>query len=237
VFLAGDAAHVMPPTGGFGGNTGVADAHDLAWKLAMVANGTAGAELLDTYDAERRPVASLTVEQAYTRYVLRVDPSLPRDDLAAPLDDASIELGAVYRSAAVLGPDEDDEALLVDPRLPGGRPGTRAPHLPVERDGISASVLDVLGDGFVLLAGPAGQAWCDATAVVGEDLGVPLTAHRVAPDAAVADPGSLFPETFGTGADGAVLVRPDGVIAWRATAAAEDPRAEVERAMRRLLFR
>jgi len=102
VLLAGDAAHVMPPTGGFGGNTGVADAHNLAWKLAMVLEGTAGSPLLDTYDVERRSVSSLSVEQAYTRYVLRVDPSLPRDDMAAPLDDASIELGPIYRSAAVL---------------------------------------------------------------------------------------------------------------------------------------
>src|SRR6185437_6397262 len=75
VFLAGDSAHAMPPTGGFGGNTGVADAHNLAWKLAFVTRGIAGRGLLDTYDAERRPHAALTVEQAYTRYALRVDPS------------------------------------------------------------------------------------------------------------------------------------------------------------------
>ena len=71
----------MPPTGGFGGNTGVADAHNLAWKVAMVHRGIAGPGLLDTYDMERRPIADLTVEQAYTRYALRVDPSLPKDDL------------------------------------------------------------------------------------------------------------------------------------------------------------
>jgi 2-polyprenyl-6-methoxyphenol hydroxylase-like FAD-dependent oxidoreductase len=237
VFLAGDAAHVMPPTGGFGGNTGVADAHDLAWKLALVANGTAGAELLDSYDPERRPVAALTVEQAYTRYVLRVDPSLQRDDLAAPLDDASIELGPVYRSSAVLGPAEDDGAQLVDPRLPGGRPGTRAPHLAVERDGRAGSVLDVFGEGFVLLAGPTGQLWCDAAASVADGLGVPLTAYRVSPDGDLADASAAFPEVFGTGAQGAVLVRPDGVIAWRATAAAQDARADIEQAMRQLLGR
>ena len=61
VFLAGDAAHVMPPTGGFGGNTGIGDAHNLAWKLAALVPGTAGAGLLDTYDAERRPVCDLVV--------------------------------------------------------------------------------------------------------------------------------------------------------------------------------
>src|SRR5215510_5873918 len=85
VFLAGDVAHVMPPTGGFGGNTGVADAYNLAWKLAFATQGVAGPGLLDTYGAERRPISALTVEQAYTRYALRVDPSLPRDDLMPPL--------------------------------------------------------------------------------------------------------------------------------------------------------
>jgi 2-polyprenyl-6-methoxyphenol hydroxylase-like FAD-dependent oxidoreductase len=236
VFLAGDAAHVMPPTGGFGGNTGVADAHNLTWKLAMVLQGTAGAALLDTYDAERRPVSSLTVEQAYTRYVLRVDPSLPKDDMAAPLDDASIELGPVHRSAAA--PDEDDDgALVVDPRGPGGRPGTRAPHLVVESDGVPGSILDTFGRGFVLLAGPGGQAWCDAAGQVAADLDVPLVAHRVAPDGSLVDRGRSFPEVYGTGDAGAVVVRPDGIVAWRTTATAENSRADLEEIMRRLLFR
>ena len=73
VFLAGDAAHVVPPNGGYGGNTGIQDAHNLAWKLAVVLAGTAGPELLQTYD-ERRPVGDLTVEQAYARYVTWVAP-------------------------------------------------------------------------------------------------------------------------------------------------------------------
>ena len=71
IFLAGDSAHVMPPNGGFGGNTGVQDAHNLAWKLAHVLKGKAGPELLATYEWERRPVAQFTVEQAYSRYVTR----------------------------------------------------------------------------------------------------------------------------------------------------------------------
>jgi 2-polyprenyl-6-methoxyphenol hydroxylase-like FAD-dependent oxidoreductase len=65
VFLAGDAVHVVPPNGGFGGNTGVHDAHNLAWKLALVLKGTAGPGLLATYDAERRPVGEFTVQQSY----------------------------------------------------------------------------------------------------------------------------------------------------------------------------
>ncbi|HEX2076040.1 MAG TPA: FAD-dependent monooxygenase [Geodermatophilus sp.] len=237
VFLAGDAAHVMPPTGGFGGNTGVGDAHNLAWKLALVTGGRAGAALLDTYDAERRPIGELIVEQAYTRYVLRVDPSLSREGLAQPMDEASIELGPIYRSAAVLPDGEDDGAPVEDPRTPSGRPGTRAPHLAVELDGARASVHDVLGRGFVLLAGPDGQDWCAAATEVAESLGAPLEAHRVAVDTPLADPAGTFPEVFGTGPDGVVIVRPDGVIAWRAGAASRDPRADVEQAMRRLLFR
>ena len=79
VFLAGDAAHLMPPNGGFGGNTGIADAYDIAWKLALVINGVAAEDLLSTYDTERRPVGALTVEQAYSRYVTE-----PRPILAPP---------------------------------------------------------------------------------------------------------------------------------------------------------
>jgi hypothetical protein len=237
VFLAGDAAHVMPPTGGFGGNTGVGDAHNLAWKLAMAVQGTAGRELLDTYDAERRPVSSMVVEQAYTRYVLRVDPSLPTDDMAAPLDDASIELGPVHRSAAVLDTADDDGAPVVDPRAPGGRPGTRAPHLVIEAEGTPTSLLDVFGRGLVLLAGPGGQAWCDAADGVAADLGVPLVTHRVAPDGSLVDRDQRFPDLYGTGTDGAVVVRPDGIVAWRATEASVDVGRDLDGVMRRLLFR
>jgi hypothetical protein len=235
VFLVGDAAHVMPPTGGFGGNTGVADAHNLAWKLAMVLGGTAGRGLLDTYDPERRPVCDLIVEQAYTRYVLRVDPSLPRDGLAPPLDDPSLELGTVYRSAGVLA--EDADTTPADPRKPAGQLGARAPHLPVLLDGVPASVHDVLGRDFVLLAGPDGGAWWRAAEQAGTALGVPLAAHRVGPDGTLVDSGGTFPAAYGIGRDGAVLVRPDGVLAWRSASAPSDVGAAIQDAMRRLLFR
>lgn len=203
VFLAGDSAHVMPPTGGFGGNTGVADAHNLAWKLAMVLRGDADAALLDSYEAERRPIAHMTVEQAYRRYVERVDPSLPAGDLAPNLADTGIELGAVYRSHAVLS--EDDDAALVEaPETPSGRPGTRMPHLWLEE---GVSTLDLAGDGFVMLAGPDGQGWIEAAKAAG------LACHRLPPAAGRA---------AGIGADGALLLRPDGVIAWRSKRGAPD---------------
>ena len=91
IFLAGDSAHVMPPTGGFGGNCGVQDGYDLAWKLAYVLDGRADETLLATYDAERQPVGAFTTEQAYTRYVLRLDPSLGKEDLMPIVGEAPID--------------------------------------------------------------------------------------------------------------------------------------------------
>jgi len=190
VFLAGDSAHAMPPTGGFGGNTGVADAHNLAWKLAFVTRGLAGAGLLDTYDAERRPIAALTVEQAYTRYALRVDPTLPRDDLMPPLDDAAIELGAIYRSTAVHA-DDTPESPLDDPRARTWTVGARAPHVMLAGRGGPISTLDTANAGFALLVD-------DGSAPSAPD--IPVTVYPV-------EPGDVPP--------GGVLLRPDGVIAWR----------------------
>lgn len=200
VFLVGDSAHVMPPTGGFGGNTGVADAHNLAWKLSLVTKGQAGPELLRSYDAERRPIAALTVEQAYTRYVLRVDPSLPQEDLQPPLDDASIELGSVYRSGAVLD-ETEPSATLEDPRAHSWAAGTRVPHLYLA-DG--RSTLDVAGHGFALLTGEDGEYWRQVVEDRPHGMDVPVSA------ASVADPNL----------HDAALVRPDGVVAWRPTASA-----------------
>ena len=108
IFLAGDAVHVMPPTGGFGGNCGIQDGYDLAWKLAYVLDGRAGEELLATYDAERSPVGAFTTEQAYTRYVLRLDPSLGTENLQPIVDEATVELGYRYRSTAIAAPGDDD---------------------------------------------------------------------------------------------------------------------------------
>ncbi|MGZ3347271.1 MAG: FAD-dependent monooxygenase [Caulobacteraceae bacterium] len=220
VFLAGDAAHTMPPTGGFGGNTGVADVHNLAWKLAMVLNGRADPALLDSYDAERRPIAALTVEQAYRRYVERVDPTLPSADLEPNLADTAIELGAVYRSGAVIPDGEDDGAPLEAPEQPSGRPGTRLPHLWISQGGSRLSTLDLAGDGFVLLAASDGQAWIAAAEQQG------LKAHRVSEDG--------FREAVGLASHGALLLRPDGVIGWRSRRGAPDANLVLADAVRRL---
>jgi len=223
VFLAGDAAHLMPPTGGFGGNTGVADAHNLAWKIAMVLDGRADPALLDSYEAERRPMAALTVEQAYRRYVERVDPSLPADDLADNLSDTAIELGAVYHSGALVGAD-GGAAFTQEPDDRGGRVGVRLMHHWIETDGQRRSTLDLAGPGFTLLAGPAGRPWIDAAGGIEG-----LACHRFA-DARAAAAVNL-PE------DGALLLRPDAVIGWRSGQGANASVSALTGALRRLTGR
>ncbi len=193
IFLAGDSAHVMPPTGGFGGNCGIQDGYDLAWKLAYVLDGRAGEELLATYDAERSPVGAFTTEQAYTRYVLRLDPSLGTENLQPIVDEAAVELGYRYRSTAIAAPGDDD--TWENPREPTGRPGFRAPHVPLGDD---RSTLDLFGRDFVVVAGPDGKQWLSAAAGI--------DAHCL---------GQEVAEAYGFGAGGASLIRPDGFVAWR----------------------
>ncbi|MBT2186847.1 FAD-dependent monooxygenase [Sphingobium nicotianae] len=220
VFLAGDAAHLMPPTGGFGGNTGVADAHNLAWKLAMVLDGRAAVSLLDSYEAERRPVAALTVEQAYRRYVERVDSTLPATNLAANISDTAIELGSWYHSGAVCEGDAGDD-LTENPENPSGAPGTRLPHVWLHRNGLRISTLDLVGRDFMLLAAPQAEAWIDAAKQVEA-----IDMHRIT-EPAVAD-------MLGIASQGALLIRPDGVVAWRTDHPLPDPGATLKHALEQL---
>ncbi len=215
VFIAGDAAHVMPPTGGWGGNVGVQDAHNLAWKLALVLNGVAAPELLDTYEDERRPVGELTVEQAYTRYVLRTDPSIPRDTMQPLAGDMNVELGYVYRSAAVIPESPVDPRLHLDPRESCAMPGTRAPHYWLQKDGRQISTLDLFGRGFTLLAAADGAAWCESGLRAASELRMTLAAFQLGRDG-LQDPAGGFNAAFGLEPAGCVLVRPDGFVAWRA---------------------
>jgi hypothetical protein len=243
VLLAGDAAHVMPPNGGFGGNTGVQDAYDLAWKLALVVDGLAPPALLSTYDAERRPVDKFTVEQAYTRYVTRTAPYLTATDLQPFVADLEIELGYIYRSPAILadesevseGSDDDDPSGHGDPRLTRAMPGSRAPHLWLERGARRRSTLDLFGRDFVLLAGPDGAAWCDAAPAAAVP-GVRLVAYRVG-DAELAVPDDSFTEAYDVSRTGVVLVRPDGFVAWRARVASSGPVESLAAALRTALMR
>ena len=213
IFLAGDAAHTMPPTGGFGGNTGIHDAHNLAWKLALVLRGVAGAGLLETYDAERHPSGHQAVEQAYNRYVTRSDPDLGTDGMQPAIPDLHVEFNRYRSTAVVPDPDfVDDGRPDIDPRESRGLPGTRATHVELERDGERISSIDLYMGNFVVIAGPDGVAWCDASAAAAAALGLPIDCHRIGQD--VLDNGD-FCERYGITEGGVVLVRPDGYVAWR----------------------
>ena len=217
VFLAGDAAHTMPPTGGFGGNTGVQDAHNIAWKLAAVLRGDAGAGLLDSYDAERRPAGFQAVEQAYNRYVTRSDPDLGTDGMHEAIPDIHVEFNRYRSSAVIPDPDYVDDGILhIDPRQSRGLPGTRAPHVELSCDGNVISTLDLYLGEVVLIAGPDGEAWRRAAADTSSSLGVQITCHRLGAGIELVGHTASFCEAYGIGPSGASLVRPDGYIAWRA---------------------
>ena len=155
----------------------------------------------------------MTIEQAYTRYASRVVPERGTDDVEPPIDDLSIEIGTLVHSSAVVPEPGDDGAVIEHPSTSRGRPGSRAPHVPVG-DG---STLDLLGGGFVLLVGPDG----------GDVVVDGVTTHRV--DA----PG--FADAYGIGPAGASLVRPDGIVAWRSARAPDA--AEVAAVLDRVLSR
>jgi hypothetical protein len=205
----------------------VHDAHNLAWKLAMVIKGVAGPRLLDTYERERRPTGHFTVEQAYTRYVTRTAPYLGATDYQPLVDDFDIELGPIYRSDAVITEAGSPE-IHADPHKTHAVPGSRAPHVWLERNGKRISSLDLFGSGFALLTGRDGKAWVAAAAAAAKAMpGLPLHTHVIGDD--VRDPGEAFGDAFGIGDAGATLVRPDGYVAWRTRDAADVDAADVMR--------
>lgn len=211
-FFVGDAAHVMPPTGGYGANTGIADAHNLAWKLALVLKGIASPQLLATYDAERRPIAQFTVDQAYGNFVERMAPHLAN----------TVTMPKVDYNTVIFGYHYNDEKLYDDPYRPTGQPGARAPHIVLEHDGKRLSTVDLFNHHFVLLSGIDGHDWQDAACRIAEQHSIELPNYRIGIGGDFIDVHGDFLSTYGLPSNGAVLVRPDGFIAWRSGAADED---------------
>ena len=131
----------------------------------------------------------------------------------------------------------DDGLPYVDPRASQGLPGTRAPHLWLEREGGRVSTLDLFGRRFTLLAGAKGDAWCEAARAATSAGGPPLEIHGIGDSGDLADPAGAFPEAYGITATGAVLVRPDGYVSWRARNGAEASRECLRRVLDTVLVR
>ena len=237
VFLAGDAAHEMPPTGGFGLNTGVQDAQNLAWKLASVLRGEAGDALLDSYDAERRPVGeavthtSLLNALSMGRTARQTEAVLPRKEF---LNEIGLVFGARYASRAVVSQEEPAPvADAIEAYVPSATPGCRAPHVALRKASRKLSTTDLLGRGFVLLTAPAGSAWRGAA----DRLEGPRVANAVIGDEIREEDGGDWLAAYGLREDGAVLVRPDGHVAWRSPSGADDPKATLQEVMNAILCR
>jgi 2-polyprenyl-6-methoxyphenol hydroxylase-like FAD-dependent oxidoreductase len=231
IFIVGDAAHLMPPNGGFGGNTGIHDAHNLAWKIEMVIKGHAGTSLLETYQSERKPVAEFTVEQAFARYVARTAPWLQSVHKPAPVvHDFQIELGYRYAAQGVA-----HDVAHADPHQAAGIPGSRAPHVWLTRSGARLSTLDLVKH-YVLFAGRAGEKWLRAAAALDNaQARVPLDAYCIGRD--LANPDEDFATAYGIPDAGACLVRPDGFIAWKSAGDADDPAGALRAALAGSLHR
>ncbi|HEX3864663.1 MAG TPA: FAD-dependent monooxygenase [Stellaceae bacterium] len=225
LFLAGDAAHEMPPTGGFGLNTGVQDVQNLTWKLAAVLNGEAGEALLDSYHPERQPLG-LTITQTSLENSLSMGRTARQDSAKLPrsefLNEQGLIFGATYESSAVI-PDGTAIPVVDDPitqYVPSAHPGRRAPHVWLERNGERISTIDLLGTGFVLLTGAKSAAWRKAAAQLTDPSLPAIKVHAIGSGGDITDPEGAWPESYGIEADGAVLVRPDGYVGWRAPTAA-----------------
>lgn len=219
IFLVGDSARVQPPSGGLGGNTGIAEAQNLAWKLASVLRGEAGQALLATYDTERRPVADYTVEQ-----VIRLSQQRELEGAEGiTVNTLHVNMGYRYQEGAFIPETAGNILPLVQsPELWTGQPGTRAAHVVLERDGRRFSSLDLFGTRFVLLTGPEGQSWLQAAQHASKRLHLPMDMYKIGEqNDDFSNPGNDFLKANGITSTGAVVVRPDGYIGWRQSAAGE----------------
>lgn len=276
VFVAGDAAHRHPPTGGLGLNSAIQDAHNLTWKLAAVLNGQATDALLDSYEQERRPTTANNVQRSVENALNQLgfcaqmditaaagtaanwkqlqrllsdrveDRELRRTALRAiatqsmEFNEHNVEYGYTYASNAVLQDDAAPPAPIEPIRVytPSTRPGAPLPHANVDDiDGAQHALMNLVRPGhFLLIAGEDGGAWCDAAKGVAKDLKVPLDAIRIGHiEGDYRDPRCAWIRQREISAKGAILVRPDRVIAWRSMDAVANPTADLAAALSKVL--
>ena len=261
VFLAGDAAHHFPPHGGFGLNSGVQDAQNLAWKLVAKLRWNAGERLLKSYEDERLPVAEFNGEQCMhnTRQMEQTGFLTPDKRLLAIIETDEGEPARQAIAQGILGQREmlashgqqfgyqyASDALVLDGTQivpssvaeyrPTARPGARAPHSWVRFDGERISTIDLYDGGFILLTGPDGSGWVSAADQVRAELTVPLRVFGfdtvlLPVDESLAD----LLKRYGLEPSGAVLIRPDGFVGFRSARQAAEEYEALRSAFDRIL--
>lgn len=241
-FLAGDAAHVLPPTGGMGMNSGIQDVHNLTWKLVYVIRNWADPQLLDTYETERWPVAEAnlawSLENAKRFGELRA--SLAQGDaeqvsrLLAEQKDHVIalgqDLGFAYERGCVLDDGSPKPPASSARYEQQARPGHRAPAVWLDTSVGRVSTIDLYDKAFTLLLGVDGELWRPQPA------SGPLQVLRIGHDPLDRAETDLH-VAYGITSTGAVLVRPDGHVAWRAPSLPPDPAATLRTALNALSLR
>ncbi|MES2186624.1 MAG: FAD-dependent oxidoreductase [Pseudomonadota bacterium] len=240
VFIAGDAAHLTSPTGGFGMNTGLLDIVNLSWKLAARLQGWGGDQLLGTYETEQRPIAIRNVEEASENLRRMLSPRILKPEAGVFDQDGpdverarkeygarytemmrrewfsmGVHLGYVYEGSPVVVPDGTPRpADEVSTYTPTARPGSRAPHVWLSE---GRSILDLFGKAFVLLRFGADAPGGEALAAAAHQAGVPFEIAEIdSPDAR-----ALYERRL-------VLVRPDGQVVWRGDVLPQSPEGLIE---------
>jgi 2-polyprenyl-6-methoxyphenol hydroxylase-like FAD-dependent oxidoreductase len=237
VILCGDAAQQLPPTGGLGVNTGIQGLHNVMWKLAYVLTGKADMSLIHTYDTERREPTRWVIEQSLDNFYsvraigakMRAGTAYGKDPTALSMtirrwgNQLGAEFGTVYSPGAIV-PDGTAPPQADDPYsdyLPSATPGCRAPHVWLGTDDIQISTLDLVRPSLTLLTADNGRCWVEAAIQASSRTGVRIAYYRLGCPG-LEDPGGRFRELYGLARDGAVLIRPDGYVAWRSPTGSAD---------------
>jgi hypothetical protein len=240
VFLAGDAAHTIPPNLGMGMNTGLGDANDLGWKLAAALQGWAGPDLLDSYEVERRPVAVYTAAVSTRTYKawMTATPDYANIGAAGEAGAGARERVKAFLEANLpdgwdtlglqLGYRYDDSPICVPDGTPAPAPGSRLrDHVTTARPGAHAphawlddgrSLLDLFGRGFVLLRLGGADIDVAGFSAAAAQRGVPFEVVDIA-DPVIA---ALYECPL-------AIVRPDAHVAWRGEGMPPDPHAVIDR--------
>jgi putative polyketide hydroxylase len=244
VFLTGDASARLSPAAGLGMNTGLQSAHNLAWKLAAVLRGAPEA-LLESYDAERRGHVMRTYEMSndFGSEVFEIIEAGLGGDFARVRDLVSnsrrsgtglgVDLGWRYEHGAFVPEPGQDFSTPPEPDAytPTAEPGRRAPHTWLERDGSQLFTLDLFGLGFAVLVAGDATPWRMDTLHDGFE----VETFSIGGSGGYHDANGHFAALYGLQPGGAVLVRPDGVVGWRAKTPPPDPRAALTAALARIL--